>query len=73
MRPYAIILSMINLRQYQIKHNGIRARYGEFWTTNGNLTNKGWNTRAVRKIMLFCADLLGLVNRIVDDNKHTTE
>jgi hypothetical protein len=41
--------------------------------TNGNLKNKDWNIRAVQKIMLFRADLLGLENRIVDDNKHATE
>jgi hypothetical protein len=61
---------MVNLRQYQTKHNGIRVHWeggGNFLATNGNWTNKGWHINAVRNIMLFRADLLGLENRIVTD------
>ncbi|MDR2641346.1 MAG: hypothetical protein LBC74_00965 [Planctomycetaceae bacterium] len=70
MRPYALILLLVNLRKYQTKPNGIMTRRREVrenLATKGNLTNKGWNIRVVRKTMLFSADLLGLGNRIVDD------
>jgi hypothetical protein len=44
------------------KNKGIRARWVALLATKGNLINKGWYAKAVRKTMLSSAELLGFGN-----------
>ncbi|MDR1289559.1 MAG: hypothetical protein LBK06_00010 [Planctomycetaceae bacterium] len=44
------------------KNKGIRARVVALLATKGNLINKGCMLEAIRKAMLFSAELLGLSN-----------
>jgi hypothetical protein len=45
-----------------MKNKGIRARLMTLSATKGNLINKGCNANAVRKGILYSAELLGLGN-----------
>ncbi|MDR2641925.1 MAG: hypothetical protein LBC74_03950 [Planctomycetaceae bacterium] len=45
----------------------------EFWATKCNLTDKGWNIRAVRKTTLSSADYWAWVTELLPIKKHTTE
>jgi hypothetical protein len=47
----------VNLRQYQTKHKG--ALEGNL-VTKGNLKNKGWNIKAVRKSDVVQRGFIGL-------------
>jgi hypothetical protein len=56
-RPYALIFLEV-----ERKNKGIRARWVALLATKGNLINKGCMLEAVRKAMLYSAELLGLGN-----------